>query len=841
MTLADLKTGDKAVVTKVKGRGAFRKRIIEMGFVVGKQVIVIKNAPLKDPIEYNILGYEVSLRRSEAGLIEVSHDLNGNGNLSNYKGVLQIEQSLKISAVVKSKTINVALVGNPNSGKTTLFNHASRSRERVGNYGGVTVDAKEGKFEHGGYTFNLVDLPGTYSLTSYTPEELYVRDHLINDLPDVILNVVDSSNLERNLYLTTQLIDMDIKVVMALNMWDEFKEKGDEFDYKNLGRMVGIPMVPTIGSKGTGLSKLFEKIIEVYEDREPTARHIHINYGNLIEKAISRLQELIKKEDSHPLTNKVAPRYLSIKLLEHDAEELSRIKGWQSEETLRRVAEQESGKIESLRHDTMETIITDAKYGFIEGALKETLKPAPLVENRLNRSRRIDHIVTSKLFSYPIFLLAIWGTFQATFIIGDYPMQWIEQIVAWIGTQLSKVIPEGMVKDLIIDGILGGVGGVIVFLPNILILFFFITIMEATGYMARVAFIVDKLMHKIGLHGKSFVPMLMGFGCNVPAIMATRTIESKNDRLVTMLIIPFMSCSARYPVYILLISAFFDSFQGTILFGIYLLGIAIAGLIAYILKKTLFKQETIPFVMELPPYRMPSTKAIFKQTWFKGQQYLRKMGTIILVGSIIIWALGYFPLGSHIDDAYDVKIIELEESYRVNQSGAISIPNESLGQNERMESGIKKINMERQRLKQENSFIGRIGKFIEPIIQPLGYDWKMGVSLVAGAAAKEIVISTMGVLYQTDPDVNENLSLISKIREKTYEVGPKKGQPVFTPLVAFSYMLFILIYFPCIAVIAAIKHESGEWKWAAFLAFYTTALAWIVSFITYQVGSLLGF
>jgi len=829
MTLADLKTGEKAVISKVKGRGAFRKRIIEMGFVVGKQVIVIKNAPLRDPIEYNILGYEVSLRRSEAGLIEVANKLNG-AVKTEFNGILQIEQSLKIAPVAKSKIINVALVGNPNSGKTTIFNYASHSKERVGNYGGVTVEAKEARFKLNGYTFNLIDLPGTYSITSYSPEELYVKDHLINELPDVILNVLDTSNLERNLYMTTQLIDMDRKVVIALNMWDEFEEKGDDFDYHSLGKMLGIPMVPTIGAKGKGVEELFEKIIDVYEDRDTTIRHIHISYRNRIEQAIKKLQDLINTNGNEIITNKVAPRYLAIKLLEHDDEELNRIKVCSNAKQLIEVAVAESKEIERLRGEDIETIFTDAKYGFIEGALKETLKTSPL-PNRLSTSRLIDKIVTSKLLSYPLFLAAIWVMFQATFIIGAYPMQWIEMAVAWIGNQLSGVLPDGMIKDLLINGILGGVGGVVVFLPNILILFFFITLMEATGYMARVAFIVDKLMHKIGLHGKSFIPMLMGFGCNVPAIMATRTIESKNDRMVTMLILPFMSCSARYPVYILLISAFFSSYQGTILFGVYMLGILLAGIVAAVLRKTLFREQTIPFVMELPPYRLPVFRSVMKQTWFKGEQYLRKMGTIILVASVVIWALGYFPVGSHIDKQIDNKIAETNDKY----SELNNITSNELN------SRLSDLELERQRLKQENSFIGRIGKFIEPVIKPLGFDWKMGVSLIAGSAAKEIVISTMGVLYQTDPNVQENQNLISKIRQETYQEGPKAGQPVFTPLVAFSYIIFILIYFPCIAVIAAIKHESGKWKWSAFLAVYTTGLAWIMSFLTYQVGLLLGF
>ncbi len=827
MNLAELKNGDKAIILKVRGRGAFRKRIIEMGFVTGKQVIVIKNAPLRDPIEYNVMCYNISLRRSEAALIEVMTGENKEPSKQTFNGVFQLEQALKLAPIEpQRKIINVALVGNPNCGKTSIFNFASHSHEKVGNYGGITVDAKEARFEYGGYTFRLTDLPGTYSITSYTPEELYVRDHLITELPDVILNVIDSSNLERNLYLTTQLIDMDMKVVIALNMWDEFEEKGDLFDYKALGKMIGIPMVPTVGTKGKGIEKLFDKIIDAYNDNEPIIRHVHINYGNRIERSIKILQNLINQEGNEVLTNKVSPRYLAIKLLEEDETELKRIDLCKNAEEIKTTALTEAAIIANLRKDNVETVITDAKYGFIEGALKETLKPAPK-NNKITRSRIIDNIVTSQFLSYPIFLFAIWLTFQATFWIGDYPMQGIEWLIGVIGDLISSVLPDGMFKDLLVDGILGGVGGVIVFLPNILILFFFLTLMEASGYMARVAFIVDKLMHRIGLHGKSFVPMLMGFGCNVPAIMATRTIENKNDRLVTMLIIPFMSCSARYPVYILLISAFFTELRGTILFGIYLFGILLAGLVAWIMKKTLFKVETIPFVMELPPYRVPALSSILKQTWFKGEQYLRKMGTVILLASLIIWVLGYFPKGEHIEKKHQQQVALLVQNYQHS------------GDSSAFQLQMEELNAENMRLKQENSFIGRMGKFIEPAIAPLGFDWKMGVAIVAGSAAKEIVVSTLGVLYQSNDDLDQGLA--ERMKAQVYDSGSKQGQSVFTPLVAISFMLFILIYFPCIAVIAAIKNESGHWKWALFLAVYTTVLAYLVSLMVFQVGSLMGF
>ncbi len=841
MTLADLKTGEKAIITKVRGRGAFRKRIIEMGFVVGKQVIVVKNAPLKDPVEYNIMGYEVSLRRSEAALIEVTKDMTFESPDNKFRGTFEIEETVISPAQARSKVINVALVGNPNCGKTTIFNYASHSKEKVGNYGGVTIDAKEATFEHRGYTFKLVDLPGTYSITSYTPEERYVRNHIINELPDIILNVVDSSNLERNLYLTTQLIDMDMKVVMALNMWDEFLEKGDRLDWESLSKMLGIPMVHTVGSKGKGIGKLFNKLIEVYEDREPTVRHIHINYGHLIEDAIKKLQLLINQPGNEALTVKISPRYLSLKLLERDPQEIERVKKYcvNADEILT-LAQKEAENIEKQRNETMETIITDAKYGFIEGALRETLTPAEK-KDKITMSRIIDTVVTGKLLSYPIFLFAMWLTFESTFYIGNYPMQWIQYGVNALGELFTRILPPNAFRDLIVDGIIGGVGGVIVFLPNILILFFFITIMEASGYMARVAFIVDKLMHKIGLHGKSFVPMLMGFGCNVPAIMATRTIENKNDRLVTMLIIPFMSCSARYPVYILIISAFFPSYQGTILFGIYLFGIFLAGVMAWIFKKTLFKANTIPFVMELPPYRMPRFSSVLKQTWFKGEMYLKKMGTVILLASLIIWALGYFPLGKKYEAAYKQQITQVNEKVYAQLKKDHLTPEQIKRLETKRQKEIDLLKDQLAMKKQENSYIGRIGHFIEPAIRPLGFDWKMGVSLVAGGAAKEVVVSTMGVLYPPSSAAGENESLAQRLREQVYTSGPHKGEKVFTPLVAMAFLLFILIYFPCVAVVAAIKNETGQWKWSLFLATYTTTLAWIVAFIVYQGGRLLGF
>jgi ferrous iron transport protein B len=818
--LSDVKTGEEAIITKVVGHGAFRKRITEMGFVKGKKVKVIKNAPLQDPVEYEIMNYRISLRRTEAAMIEViAAELSDVEEDVKFEGTID-EEILKRTAGEKGRTINVALVGNPNSGKTTLYNFASGSHERVGNYGGVTVDAHEAVFKKSSYTFKVVDLPGTYSITEYTPEELFVRTFISEKNPDVVINVVDASNLERNLYLTTQLIDMNIKVVIALNMYDELEKKGAVLDHDALGKMMGIPIIPTIASKGIGIDELFEKIIDVYEDRDPIVRHIHINYGFIIEKSILNIQTLIK-ENKH-ITDRYSSRYLSIKLLENDSATKKQIASCRNIEKINTQCETEILHLEKEYNEKSGTIITDAKYGFITGALNETFVQGA---KNLRKVSAIDDLLTHKYLGFPIFFFFMWLMFQTTFSLGSYPMGLISSGVSWLSETIRNSMAEGPLRDLLVDGIIGGVGGVIIFLPNILILFFFISFMEDSGYMARASFIMDKLMHKIGLHGKSFIPMLMGFGCNVPAIMATRTLENRKDRLLTMMIIPFMSCSARLPIYVLLISAFFHKAQGLVLVSIYLIGIIIAILVALAMKKIFFAKQDVPFVMELPPYRIPTIKNTSIHMWHKGVQYLRKMGTVILMASIIIWALGYFPRNVKYTTDYDKQMSLIQTD--ITQSDSLKTDQ------------IRKIEVIKQSEKQEKSYIGTLGHLIEPVIRPLGFDWKIGVSIITGLAAKEIVVSTMGVLYQADNgdgDVSENLQ--TKLQEQTYSHGELKGTKVFTPVVAYSFMLFILVYFPCIASIAAIKKEAN-WKWAAFIVVYTTLIAWAVAFFATKIGNLL--
>jgi ferrous iron transport protein B len=792
--LSDVDTGSSVYIENVNGKGAFRQRIGEMGFVKGKKITVVKNAPLNDPIEFSIMGYNVSLRRKEASLIEVAPNSKPGERVDQlYAEFLPVSQLVSEAG----HNIRVAIVGNPNSGKTTIFNHASGSREHVGNYTGVTVSSKTAIFQQGNAIFHLTDLPGTYSISAYSPEEMYVRDFILKQKPDVVINIIDATNLERNLFLTTQLIDMNIKVVVALNMFDELIKNHDHFDYSGLGKMLGIPFVPTIGARGRGIKRLFQKVIDVHEGKEPFQRDVKINYGYEVEHSISRIVGKIKPLELEAFTNGLSARFVALRLLGSDRQIEKMIINSANYKEIIKTAGEEISSIENIMGDLVESVITDARYGFISGALKETFKAG--AANRRKTSDRIDQLLTSRYFGFPVFLLFMWIMFSATYNLGAYPQGWIDKGVGLLSGLLNRFMTEGSLKELLSEGILGGVGGVIVFLPNILILFFFISLMEDTGYMARAAFITDKLMHKIGLHGKSFIPLIMGFGCNVPAIMATRTIENRNNRLLTMLINPFMSCSARLPVYILLIGVVFPGFKGTILFGIYLTGILVAILVALVFKNTVFKSTDAPFVMELPPYRLPTFRSIFKHMWLKASQYLRKMGGIILVASVIIWALGHYPV---------------QKQHAANAMG----------------SGTSVT---------EASYIGRIGKFIAPVIQPLGFDWRMGVCLLTGLAAKEIVVSTMGVIYQNKDGKKLSISLGERIRSASYTTGKNQGKKVFTPLATLSFLVFTLLYFPCIATVAAIYNESGSWKWATFSVVFTTGLAWVLSFLVYQTGMLI--
>jgi ferrous iron transport protein B len=750
MNLSELHTGEKAIILKVKGHGGFRKRIVEMGFIKGQRVEVLLNAPLQDPVKYKVMGYEVSLRRQEAEMIEID----------------PIEEKVQANAV-KRKEITVALVGNPNCGKTSLFNFASGAHERVGNYSGVTVDAKEGFTDFEDYRLRLVDLPGTYSLSAYSPEELYVRKQLVNNTPDVIINVIDSSNLERNLYLTTQLMDMHLRVVCALNMFDELERRGDKLDIQKLSSLLGMPMVPTSFKTGRGLEDLLREVIHIFESREghdQYYRHQHINHGHEIEDGIANIQKFLKGNDL--LRLRYSTRWLAIKLLEGDKE------AWQVVNVLPEAGQIREASVMAVRRikeetgDDSETAIMDAKYGFLRGALQEAGYKMGHKNDTYRVTHKLDNIITHKWFGFPIFLFLLYLMFEVTFTLGQYPMDWIEAGVEWLGNFIGQNMEEGPLKAMLVDGVIGGVGSVIVFLPQILILYTFISFMEDSGYMARAAFIMDKLMHGMGLHGKSFIPLIMGFGCNVPAVMATRTIESRRSRLITMLVLPMMSCSARLPIYIMISGAFFAAqYHSLVMFSLYLTGILLSVVMARILSRWVIRGEDTPFVMELPPYRFPTTRAIFRHTWEKGKQYLKKMGGVILVASIIVWALGYFGM----------------------MGVAPSL---------------------------EQSFIGLLGKTIEPLFYAQGFNWQLDVSLLAGVGAKEIVASTIGVLYA---DAGYN----------------------FSPLTAYSFLIFVLIYFPCIATIVAIRNESGSWKWAFFAAIYTTVLAWVVSAVVYQIGSLI--
>lgn len=820
MLLSDLNTGGQGVIVKVNGSGAFRKRILEMGFVKGKTVKAVLNAPLKDPIKYKIMDYEISLRRSEANLIQIEEiDLNNTALTAqvsfNSHSTDHFDTASTLPSKNGKKEITVALVGNPNAGKTSLFNISSGAREHVGNYGGVTVDSKEGQFKHGGYTFHIIDLPGTYSLSAYTPEELFVRQHIVEDKPDIVINVVAASNLERNLYLTTELIDMQVPMVIALNMYDELERSGSKFDHEVLSEMIGVPMIPTVSKTGEGIDALFDRVIKVYEHNEPLRKRVHIYYGNVVENAISKLNILVDKNKD--IEFKFVRRYISIKLLEKDQDVQLYVQKLPHNSDILSLAESEVKNIEASIGEDTESVFTNARYGFIAGGLKQTFVDKTIDSDA---TRVLDGIVTNKYLGFPLFFLFMWIMFECTFRLGAYPMGWIESGVEWLNQLVRGMMSDGMFKDLLTDGIIGGVGGVIVFLPNILILYAFISFMEDSGYMARAAFIMDKVMHKMGLHGKSFIPLVMGFGCNVPAILATRTIESRNGRMITMLITPFISCSARLPVYLLFAGIFFKSHASFVLFSLYIIGILLGVVSARLFKRFLFSKDDTPFVMELPPYRMPTFKSVTIHMWDKSKEYIKKMGGVILLASVIIWALGYFPQNEAKEIAFNDSVSKVETLYMQNSITKI----EKIDQVSMLK---RQFNIQRQ----EESYIGQLGQAIEPVMRPLGFDWKMSISLLSGMAAKEVVVSTMGVLYAGDPEDVESL------QDRLINDKQLDGSPTFTRLSVVSFLLFILIYFPCVATIVAIKEESGSWKWGLFSVLYTTSLAWFVSLIVYQIGS----
>lgn len=822
MKLSTLETGEKAVIAKVCGHGSFKKRLIEMGFITGKTIKVILNAPLKDPIEYEILGYKLSLRREEAEMIEVisAEEAQEGQETPAVLSFEEMEETLANIAIEKHKRIRVALIGNPNCGKTSLFNIASGSKERVGNYSGVTVDAKEGNFEYKGYKFTLIDLPGTYSLSAYSPEELYVRKNLTENVPDIVINVVDATNLERNLYLTSQIIDMNLQIVMALNMWDEFKKGGDKLDIDLLGSLLGMPICPTVSRNGEGIDNLFDKVIDLYEKKVPKYnRHIKIWHGEDLEQSINIIKNLIKKTPQ--LRIKYSTRYLAIKYLERDKEIEKVIEALPNRDEIIAARVREDAHYESLYSNKTDSAIIDAKYGFINGALKETFIKAHKTDKN-TITDKIDRVVTNKWAAFPIFLLILYVMFKFTFTLGEYPKGWIEWLVEQIKIFAGISMQDGIIKDLVTDGAIAGVGSVLVFLPDIMILYLFISLLEDTGYMSRAAFIIDKLMHRIGLHGKSFIPMVMGFGCNVPAIMATRSIESPKSRFLTIMILPFMSCTARLTVFVLLAGAFFKENAALVLLGLYVLGIVVGIAIASVLGKFV-KEDDLPFVMELPPYRVPTAKATWRHTWEKGKQYLQKMGTTILLCSVIIWFLGYFPKNKELETA------KTEYAEMCNSSPGTGMTNEEKESRKLLLS--EKIDRLYE-IQQENSYIGRFGKALEPIMNPLGFHWKMNVGLLTGVAAKEIVVSTLGIMFSqgskvsSGEELEEDLTLQESLRSAT------------TPAGALAYMIFILLYFPCVATFVAIKNETGQWKMAILACANSMLVAWILAFMTYNIFSL---
>lgn len=715
----------------------------------------------------------------------------------------------------RNRTIKIGLAGNPNSGKTTVFNSITGSRQHVGNYPGVTVEKKEGHRKYEGFDLHIVDLPGTYSLTAYSIEEIVSRNFICNERPDVLIQVLDVTNLERNLYLTTQLVELRSPLVLALNMADAAEAQGLTIDLKRLAEIVGAPVVPTVGTTGKGIPELLSACLAVFQSQAPESREVHVDFGSEFEEHIFRLTErIMQMEAAGTLVCALAkggdcfcerPRWLSLKLLEQDKQVVEQVRRWDTGQELLDFAERERKHLESIFKDEVESVLAERRYGFVAGAIKEVLT-RPLKE-RVDLSERIDSVLTHRILGMPIFFLMVWAMFQITFTVGAYPTEWLDIGVGWLSETLAGLLGDGLLKGLLVDGIVNGVGGVLVFMPNIFLLFACISFLEDSGYMSRAAFLMDRVMHMLGLHGKSFIPLLMGFGCNAPAIMACRTLESERDRILTILINPLISCSARLPIYILITGAFFaPRIAGTVIFSIYLLGILLAVLIGKLFSRTILKGEAAPFVMELPPYRMPTLKSTVIHMWDRGKIFLRKMGGVILVGSILIWTLSAFPLQVEYTRDYQSEL----EIAAVEDKAAIEIA--------------------REKERVQGSYIGRIGDAIHPFFKPLGFDWRDGVAIITGFVAKEIVVSTLGVLHQVGEDEDEQSEGL-----KTALASSGKDR-----VTAYAFMAFVLIYTPCLGTLAVIRRETNSRKWTIFSVVYGVVLAWIVAAIINIGGHLLG-
>ena len=705
------------------------------------------------------------------------------------------------------KEIIVALAGNPNSGKTSLFNAIAGTHLKVGNWPGVTVEKYEGYVDYKDYKIKLVDLPGTYSINAYSPEETIARDFIAEKKADVVVNVVDGTSLERNLYLTTQLLELDPKMVVALNMYDEVEKLKIAIDFKMLQKLLGSHVVPVSAVKKTGIEALLDHVVRIHENKIVVPRD-KISYSEEIEEAIAEIQGLL--ETDIPLSGKFSPRWLSVKLLENDLFAYTRAKESPVWLRLKKKLPELMTSLESRLKERIGQRLSEDRHAFARGAYKETVTTQH--EEKKTITDHIDSVVLNRFLGVPLFLFIMWLIFQVTFTLGEVPMGWLESFFAFLGDRVSALLPEGVLRSLVVDGMIAGVGGVVGFLPNILLLFLGLSFLESTGYMARAAFVVDRAFHKIGLHGKSFIPMVTGFGCSVPAFMACRTLKNRGDRLATMMVIPFMSCGAKLPVHILLIGAFFPaSMSANILFGVYLFGIAVAVFSAKLLKSTIFKGTSEPFVMELPVYRLPTLRSVLMQMWIKAWMYLKKAGTVILAVSVVVWLVCNFPVNEKLNLDYGAKI----EAVKQDKKTAAEAKAQASAALEN-ELAAKQM---------EYSFAGRTGKLIEPFIRPLGFDWRLGVALTAGLAAKEVVVATMGTIYALG-GTGENESLTARLR----------NDPAYNPAVALSLIIFVLLYVPCLSATAVFHQEGGELKITLFYIAYTTVAAWVLSFAVYQAG-----